>query len=1013
MRLHHLEVTGFGPFADRVRIDFDGLSEAGLFLLSGPTGAGKSSVLDAVCFALYGDVPGDRATAKRLRSDHADDTVVPRVVLEATLSGRRFRIDRSPAWTRPKRRGTGRTTEQARVVISERRPAPDDPDGADQWHPLSTRLDETGHLVTRLVGMTLPQFCQVAMLPQGRFQAFLRARSEDRHALLQQVFATERFDRVEKWLRDRRVALGRASATHLADVSDLASRVSEVAATMAPADWADTPDALTGWIADLATVADFTAHEAAADAAAAGRIEESAAAAVEDAASLAALQTAHATALRAAADLDAASAVHEQHRERLDRARRAAPVRPLHDLSVASRRDERSARRRRDEAARELAQALGARDVTPGTTGEPDTDDATGLDDQQVADLRRQSGLVLTDLARIQPLRDQLRRHDRELDDLVAARESAAAELARTSARAEEGPRLLAGLTASLAAAREAAERATALGERQAVLDDRVRAAESVLILTRELAGAEQALREATEARLGARERLVEIRELRLDGMAAEIALQLAVGGCCPVCGSAEHPAPAAPAPGAPDEAAERSARREVDDLEAVVEAHAQQVRGLETRRAASAAEAGAPLEVLLADRSVVHDELEQARATAAPAAALVQRIDALHDEQADLAARLDTLTATCAGHDTALAVLRSRIQSLGEQVAAVVPDGEDADALLRHHQEVERLAAACLEAGAARAAAGAAADRDEHALAEAAARAGFDSAADASAAWLAPDDVDRLEEELVRHDRAVDRVRAQLDDPALIEAASHDAPDTSGLARALDEARAGSTQAHRRHAGLVERGRRLRALADEVAAALAAWAPLRAEHDLVTSLAAMVEGKHPDNRLQMRLSAYVLTHRLGQVVEAANVRLAAMSDQRYSLVHTGERGAGERRGGLSLLVRDDWTGDSRDPATLSGGETFVVSLALALGLADVITGEAGGADLDTLFVDEGFGSLDAETLEDVMDTLDTLRDGGRVVGVVSHVPELQTRIPTQLRVIRGRHGSRVSLRTT
>src|SRR5690606_18077436 len=137
----------------------DALSDAGLFLLSGPTGAGKSSILDAVCFALYGDVPGDRAAARRLRSDHAADDVAPRVVLEATLARRRFRIDRSPAWTRPQRRGTGTPPEPARVVISERRPAgADAADGDHLWHPLSTRLDETGHLVTRLVGMTLPQF---------------------------------------------------------------------------------------------------------------------------------------------------------------------------------------------------------------------------------------------------------------------------------------------------------------------------------------------------------------------------------------------------------------------------------------------------------------------------------------------------------------------------------------------------------------------------------------------------------------------------------------------------------------------------------------------------------------------------------------------------------------------------------------------------------------------------------------------------------------------------------------
>jgi exonuclease SbcC len=144
--------------------------------------------------------------------------------------------------------------------------------------------------------------------------------------------------------------------------------------------------------------------------------------------------------------------------------------------------------------------------------------------------------------------------------------------------------------------------------------------------------------------------------------------------------------------------------------------------------------------------------------------------------------------------------------------------------------------------------------------------------------------------------------------------------------------------------------------------------------------------------------------------VDAANLRLSTMSDRRYALEHTGRRGAGETRGGLSLLVRDDWTGETRDPATLSGGETFVVSLALALGLADTVAHEAGGADLDTLFVDEGFGALDADTLDDVLDTLDSLRDGGRVVGVVSHVPQMRERIPTHLDVHKGREGSRLRL---
>ncbi|MGB0102124.1 MAG: SMC family ATPase, partial [Nocardioides sp.] len=250
MRIHHLEITAFGPFAETVSVDVDQLSEAGLFLLSGPTGAGKTSVLDAVCFALYGDVPGDRNGAKRLRSDQAAPGVRPRVVLETTLSGRRFRIVRSPAWERPKKRGSGMTTEQASVTIAER------VDGA--WITHSTRLDETGHLVTRLVGMNVAQFTQVAMLPQGRFQAFLRARSEERHHLLQQLFRTGRFEDVERWLRDRRIGVRRRCEEAQAHVDDLVSRVSEATGAEAP------DDDRSGWAAaHLAIAADRCAVSAA------------------------------------------------------------------------------------------------------------------------------------------------------------------------------------------------------------------------------------------------------------------------------------------------------------------------------------------------------------------------------------------------------------------------------------------------------------------------------------------------------------------------------------------------------------------------------------------------------------------------------------------------------------------------------------------------------------------------------------------------------------------------------
>ena len=220
MRLHSLSMTAFGPFADTVEVDFDTLSDAGLFLLCGATGAGKSSVLDAVCFALYGEVPGDRSSAKRLRCDNAVPGLAPRVFLDVTLGERRFHLTRSPAWQRPKKRGSGTTPQQASVLLQE---IVDDEPGH-----LTSRLDEAGHLIGGLLGMNLSQFTQVVLLPQGRFQDFLRAKSDDRHKLLQKLFRTRRFDDIERWLHDRRIALRRQSDFHARQISGFVHRLDEV-----------------------------------------------------------------------------------------------------------------------------------------------------------------------------------------------------------------------------------------------------------------------------------------------------------------------------------------------------------------------------------------------------------------------------------------------------------------------------------------------------------------------------------------------------------------------------------------------------------------------------------------------------------------------------------------------------------------------------------------------------------------------------------------------------------------
>jgi exonuclease SbcC len=194
-------VTAFGAFAGTVKVDFDDLAQSGLFLLHGETGAGKSTLLDALGFALYGRVPGDRGTAKRLRSDHAGATERTSVRLEVTIGGRRLRITRTPEQSRAKVRGEGTTTEPAKVLLEERTA---DSSGTGGWEMVSNRVGEADQEITDRLGMNADQFFQVILLPQGEFARFLRAPSDQRVELLEKLFGTDRFRNVEQWLGERR-----------------------------------------------------------------------------------------------------------------------------------------------------------------------------------------------------------------------------------------------------------------------------------------------------------------------------------------------------------------------------------------------------------------------------------------------------------------------------------------------------------------------------------------------------------------------------------------------------------------------------------------------------------------------------------------------------------------------------------------------------------------------------------------------------------------------------------------
>lgn len=998
MRLHHLSATAFGPFATTVEVDFDDLAAGGLFLLTGDTGAGKTSILDAVCFALYGEVPGDRHTARHLRSDQAAPSTAPRVVLELSVRGRRFRFTRSPAWDRPKRRGVGTTRVQAHAVVEEQRVED------DSWVGLTHRLDEAGHLVIDLLGMTCQQFTQVAMLPQGRFQAFLRATSSERHDVLQRLFRTRRFEDVERWLAERRLQLRRDARTHHDATVGVLNRLQEAAGAVVPEDWSMSdldPVAADGTIEAWATARlDEAAAQVAAERQlliASTEIVDRATEELERARAVTHLRDRGLAAQRTLTTLERSAAESEQLAASLAAHHRATAVAPLgRQVRAAAERQGESAARARSDIER-VGALLGV--------------DAEQLDLETLDQLQRRLTEERAVAEAWLPREQQVVDDQRRLAALAAEVATLTETLATAERRVDEvGTRrssTVVVLDEATAAARHAEEdRAT-----RELADAALQAAREVSELSAEIAAARHRLSGATTHAQDLRQAYLDLREERISGMAAELAVGLAVGCSCPVCGSTDHPTPAT---------ASSTVSREQED--ALRESHENADFERQTVQELVAT-LSARLQGALV-RSGGHTlghwqtRVQAARAAAARSTAAEHEVDRLRTALADLtteAAHSGTeLVATrvqLEERSRAHADLERRHRRLANELEALLvrhPGLASVAALVESHEQalllVESARASRSEADRA---AGELVTVSDAAL-RAAEEAGFATLAAASDALLPADlAADRAALLDQRRSDAV-TATAVLTEEQVVLALAEEPPDVDGIAGLLARERERRDDRHAASEQSLARYDRVAVLVRDLGAALAAWAPVREQHGVAAGLAALVEGTSADNRLKMRLSAYVLSERLCQVVAAANERLESMTDQRFSLEQADARGAGEQRGGLSLRVRDAWSGTGRDPATLSGGETFIVSLALALGLADTVTHEAGGTQLDTLFIDEGFGALDATTLDAVMDTLDTLRDGGRVVGLVSHVSELRNRVPAQLEVSKARQGSSV-----
>ncbi|WAZ20110.1 SMC family ATPase [Streptomyces cinnabarinus] len=989
MRLHRLDITAFGPFGGSQSVDFDELSAAGLFLLHGPTGAGKTSVLDAVCYALYGSVPGARQSGQglALRSDHAAPGTRTEIRLELTVAGRRLEVTRQPPWERPKKRGSGTTLDKAQSWLREH----DATTGT--WKDLSRSHQEIGEEITQLLGMSREQFCQVVLLPQGDFARFLRADAEARGRLLGRLFDTHRFAEVEKRLAERRRAaeaeVREGDAALLAD----AHRMQQAAdGAMELPELTPGEPGLADAVLTAAAVARSSAREELTVAhcrlAAAESAQAAAERALDDVRELARLQRRFAEARERAGLLQERADAHREAQARMERARKAEAVAPALEL-----RDAADAEHRRAALARTRAGAL-----------LPDT-----FADAGAAGLAAAARRAAEELGGL----ESARRAEQRLAELAEERAGLDRQERADEDVLEETGAWLAGWEATRAdvqsridAAQDAATRAEQLSVQREPAAKRLKAAR----LRDQLAGdtdtAAHRARRAQEETLTAKAHWLEVKERRLNGIAAELAAQLTAGEPCAVCGATEHPAPARKDAGHVGREVEEQALAAYQTAE---ERQAEQERRLGVVRealAAATAEAGDTPTGQLADEvAELERDFAQARRDASalhPAHEELRRAEQEHERRATARRQAEVTSAARVGHRDQLDRERTALETeLAEARGAL-------DSVAARSAQLERQVALLTDAADSARAAEDSAQRLKDAdarLADAAFRAGFDSpqaAADALLDDTAHRELQRRLDAWQSEEAAVRAVLAEADTAA---AAQRPPADLA----AAEQAAAGAGRRLRDTASARDAAARrcteLDRLSVRATQGVRRLAPLRTQYDRVARLAALTAGTSADNERKMRLESYVLAARLEQVAAAATVRLRRMSSGRYTLVHSDDR-AGRGRSGLGLHVVDAWTGRERDTATLSGGETFFASLALALGLADVVTDEAGGVRLDTLFIDEGFGSLDDQTLDEVLDVLDSLRERDRSVGIVSHVADLRRRIHAQLEVVKGRSGS-------
>ena len=926
MRPLRLTLSAFGPYAAETTLDLEKLGKGGLYLITGDTGAGKTTIFDAITYALYDHSSSGIREGSMLRCKYADDKTPTFVELEFEVHGVRYTVRRNPEYQRPKARGEGMTTEKADATLTY----PDD-------RPPVTKAKDVTAAVQEIIGLDYNQFSQIVLIAQGQFTKLLNASTEERSRIFRKLFRTQRYAQLQERLQAEASALNQQRTAQNAKLDSLLGGLQ-----FSPED----PDAEA-----LRALCAQTVPETA----------------------LALLDAL--TARQAAALEEAGAALHTTEAQ-LDTVQQ--------QLGAAA-----QAQRLAQQLAARQAELAAAKPALDAARAEADrhAGDAAQLDALTAQVTQAQSALAAYDAL------DTLCRQQTEAQD--AAR-LAAAQAHKRRTQLDSLNAALAAAETELAALADADTRLLALQNRSAQLTQR---GEALAKLEQRLADcqrqaktahkAQESYRTAAAAQDEARARRDALERAFLDAQAGLLAESLTEGAPCPVCGSTHHPAKAQLPRTAPTQAQVDAAKQEADTADALAQTASTAAQSANAAADEARRSLRRDAESLLPQRFTAPDGPVQLT-FALMTTVLAEEADALHTAQAECTAALRQAEADCARR-TALDAdrqARTRQRPALEQAASdadrtAAAQSARADALERQITD-QRAALPCPQ----RAEAQAALDALE------AKRRTFRTGMEQAEAALR-----RAQQTHAAAKAAVDALLAQQ------TAAAKAVPE-----QPLEVLQARQVELSAARTALREQAQQLaaqllpnRTAAENYRAAAAARAALEQRWQWVSALAATAGGTLTSKQ-KIKLEAYIQMNYLDRILRHANTRLMQMTAGQYELERIGAENQ-RSQSGLDLGVIDHYNGTRRSVKTLSGGESFKASLALALGLSDEVQSAAGGIRLDTLFLDEGFGSLDDESLEQAMRVLAGLTEGDRLVGIISHVGALKDRIDRQVVVRKGRTG--------